>query len=129
MNAASRSRTLPTAIRRRPPPALLVGALALVVAALVIGFLGSKLLGIQAGSSLRVTQELSGVVSLVNGDRTNICMTVDGSAEPVCSGLWLPDGTSFPVVRTPISVWVVTLPTANGVEDVFVLKPTGPPST
>jgi hypothetical protein len=112
----------------RPPTALIIGVLALVLAALVAGFLGSKLLATPGTSSLHVTQELSGVVSLVNGDRTNICLTVAGSADPVCSGLWLPDGTTFPTVGTPISVWVVTLPTANGMEDVFVLKPDGPPS-
>ena len=132
MSVASRSRTAPEmSIGRRPPSARVIGAVAiLVVAALVIGFLGSKLLGTTTSSSLRVTQELSGVVSVVNGGRTNICMTVEGSVDAICSWLWLPDGTSFPAVGTPISVWVITLPTANGVEDVFVLKPSpGGPSS
>lgn len=129
MSVASRSRTrLAPSLGKRSPTVLVIGVALVVVASLGIGFLGSRLIG-PASSSLHVTQELSGVVSQVNGDQTNICMKVDVSADAVCSGLWLPDGTAFPTVGTSISVWVVTLPTANGVEDVFVLQPAGPPST
>ena len=108
-----------------PSRNLVVGVVVLVAIALIAGYLASRL-ATPGPSPVSVTGELSGVVSKVNAGRTNICLTVSGNPEAVCSGLWLPDGVAFPSVGSRISVWVVRVPTAQGAQDMFVLEPTTP---
>ena len=127
MTALTRKRSSEVIAPAPPSKRLVVIAAALVVAALILGFVGSRVLP-GGSTALVVTQELTGVVSKVNSDQTHICMTVGNSPEAVCSGLWLPDGTAFPPVGSRISVWVVKVPTARGSQDMFILQPNSAPN-
>jgi hypothetical protein len=98
-------------------------AVAIVILAAVAVTIGSSRFALVASGEPRVSEQFSGVVSKVNGGQTQICMSVPSATEWRCGGLWIGGNETFPVVGDHIAVWVVQVPTDQGVMEQFILQP------
>jgi hypothetical protein len=103
-------------VTRHPPAAWL----ALVVAALVIGWLAATAwLGT---APLRYVGTVEGTVSLVNEDGTKLCVEPDGGGAARCGVVYRPSGARSAAPGEHVSVAVAVLRAGNGLDtEVFVL--------
>lgn len=72
-----------------------------------------------------ITGTVTGTVAIVNADGTALCLTVGGSQDNLCYGIWRLRGQPLPAVSETVTGWVVRVPKdSNDIEE-LILKPEG----
>jgi hypothetical protein len=104
-----------------------VPAAVLALAAVILAVVGVIAMAARVGSPGQpvITGTVTGTVATVNGDGTALCLTVGGSQDNLCYGVWLLRGESMPAVSDTVTGWVVRVPRGSGEVEQLIIKPRG----